>query len=352
MIQIVMGTRPEIIKGYSVIKEIQRRGADLHLTFTGQHYDLEMSKTFFQELDIPDPDENLGVKEKTHGRQTAKMLLGLENSLEKVRPCVVVVIGDTNSALAGCLAAVKMHIPVAHIEAGCRSFDMRMPEEVNRVLIDAVASIHFAPSETAAENLVREGKGRETIRLYGNTIVKPLRLVAGAVSRLPTKEGILVTIHRAENTDDEERLSEIVDALVELGTREAVVFPVHPRTRAKISAIGRTGLLMRNVRVTKPLGYRRFIETLANSRIVITDSGGVQEEAAIVGTPCITVRETTEWPETVAAGANTLVPAKRSEILKAVERTQMIMPSDIFKEGDERKMVDVLCSFAAGADFK
>ncbi|MFW9957312.1 MAG: non-hydrolyzing UDP-N-acetylglucosamine 2-epimerase [Candidatus Odinarchaeota archaeon] len=309
----VLGTRPEIIKLYSVMKATENhRFVNPVFVHTGQHYDYEMSQVFLEELNLPKFHHFLDVKSAPHGKQTALLLTETEKCLVKEKPDVVIVQGDTNTALAGALAAVKLQIPVAHVEAGCRSFDQSMPEEINRLVVDAVSSIFFAPSEITALNLLFEGKSTDRVFLAGNTvsdIVEETRVLRNSI-KLDNKEfgefDVVMTLHRQENVDNKTRLADILKALT--GIQGTILFPIHPRTSRRIKDFGLEGIVNKisNLRLIKPQNYLTFMKLLEGAKIVITDSGGVQEEAMMVGTPCITARNTTEWPETVWAGANYL----------------------------------------------
>lgn len=310
----VVGARPNFIKlsvVYSALKDI----FDQLIVHTGQHYDYELSRVFFEELAIPEPDYDLNVGSGSHGYQTGEMLKRVEEVLLKENPRVVVVYGDTNSTLAGALASVKLGIPVAHVEAGVRSYEKYMAEEINRVVVDHVSEFLFAPTRKAVENLQREGivKG---VYFTGDVMLDIFVSVRDKFS--VRDEGfILVTVHRAENTDSPERLKAILEALVESGER--VIFPMHPRTRKRIAEYGFEWFLnAENVEVTKPLGYLKFLDVMSRARVVVTDSGGVQKEAYFMGKPCITLRESTEWVETVESGWNTLAGADKERILNAL----------------------------------
>ena len=288
---------------------------------TGQHYDYKMSQTFFDELGTPAPDYNLEVGSGNHGKQTAEILIGIEHVLLSEQPDWVIVRGDTNSTLAGALAASKLHIPLAHIEAGERSFDRRMPEEINRLVADRISDLHFCVSRTALKHLADEGitktahpigdvmldamRHNQAIAARNSTVLQSLGLMASAY--------VLVTVHRAANTDDPTRLRDIVQALNAAGER--VVFPLHPRTRQKIEALGIA--FAPSVQVIEPVGYFDMITLEANARLIATDSGGVQREAYFLSKPCITLRDETEWTETVEAGWNILVGAQPDQILQA-----------------------------------
>ena len=293
------------------------------LVHTGQHYDYEMSGAFFDGLELPTPDVNLGVGSGSHGAMTGAMLKGIEDVLVAERPDYLLIYGDTNSTLAGALAASKLSIPVAHVEAGLRSFNRRMPEEVNRVVADHLSELLFCPSDVAVRNLAAEGVTRN-VHIVGDVMLDVLdwarQRLAGNSSpvsarlQLKDKSYLLATVHRSENTDDPERLSQILGALNSIG--EPVVFPLHPRTRKMIKDGGFQ--LEHSILLTDPVGYLDMVGLARAARLILTDSGGVQKEAYWLGVPCLTMRDETEWVETVEAGWNTLVGADREKILQAV----------------------------------
>ncbi len=317
----VVGARPQFIKAAGMSRAIRERHAEV-LVHTGQHYDGNMSAVFFEELGIPEPDYNLGIGSGPHGAQTGEMLARIEEVALAERPDWVLVYGDTNSTLAGALAAAKLHIPVAHVEAGLRSFNRLMPEEVNRVLADHLSELLFCPSHTAVENLASEGI-RRGVHVIGDVMVDAL---AGAVRRaeagsrvlerhrLQAKRFLLVTVHRAENTEDPNRLGAILDALDAMA--DEVVFPVHPRTGKVIE--GRGYRPAPHVHMIEPVGYLDMLMLEKSARMILTDSGGVQKEAYWIGVPCITLRDETEWVETVQAGWNTLSGAETRRIVELV----------------------------------
>ena len=290
------------------------------LVHTGQHYDRNMSDVFFDELEIPRPDSHLGIGSGSHGTQTGRMLEAIERTVEKHRPDWVLVYGDTNSTLAGALAAAKLKVPVAHVEAGLRSFNRAMPEEINRVLTDHVSELLFAPTGTAVENLRREGIERRQIARVGDVMYDAALYYGGKAAResailerlaLKPEAYILATIHRAENTDDAKRLNAIFGALDKLSREVAVVVPIHPRTRKALGQLGwRAG---RGVRLIDPVGYLDMVMLERHARVIATDSGGVQKEAYFYRVPCATLRAETEWVELVKAGWNTLVPPTSSD---------------------------------------
>ena len=318
----IVGARPQFIKAAAVSRVLRERHREI-LVHTGQHYDYEMSGVFFDGLDLPRPDINLEVGSGSHGAQTGAMLKGIEVTLLNERPDYVLIYGDTNSTLAGALAASKLSVPVAHVEAGLRSFNRRMPEEINRVLADHVSDLLLCPSDTAVRNLAAEGISRN-VHLVGDVMLDVLnwakQRLAGKPSRLLTQFGLtekrylLATVHRGENTDDPSRLRQILNAFNSL--EEPVVFPVHPRSRKVIKEIGcRT---KPHVRFIEPVAYLDMIALENSARLILTDSGGVQKEAYWLDVPCLTLREETEWVETVEAGWNTLPGTDSGKIVKAV----------------------------------
>lgn len=319
----IVGARPQFIKCAPVSRELRKEHEEI-LVHTGQHYDHGMSEVFFEELRIPRPDYNLGIGSGTHGRQTGAMLGAIEGVLEIEKPDMVLVYGDTNSTLAGALAAAKLHIPVAHVEAGLRSFDRSMPEEVNRVLTDHASDLLFCPTATAVANLATEGitKG---VHLVGDVMVDAMnynRTIAEERSRILEDVGVepgdylVATVHRPSNTDSPENMAAILGALGEAD--RSVVFPVHPRTRKFLREYGLLAEMPENIRVIEPLGYLDMLRLMAQAEKILTDSGGVQKEAYMLGVPCITLRENTEWVETVEAGWNVLVGAERERIISMI----------------------------------
>jgi UDP-N-acetylglucosamine 2-epimerase (non-hydrolysing) len=328
-IAIIIGTRPEIIKMAPVIDEIEKRGIEYILVHTGQHYDHEMSHQFFVDLELKKPDFNIGVGSGSHGKQTARMMEKIEDVLVAEKPDIVLVQGDTNAVLAGALAASKLHIAVGHVEAGLRSYDKTMPEEINRQVADVASNLYFVPTEESALNLIFEGLDPHEIFVTGNTVVdacirnlKIAQKSSTVLSDLDVQGDILtLTMHRAENVDDPERLQEVTDALLEL-ENITVVFPVHPRTVKTLKKFGIYEKLENapHVLMTKPIGYLDFLVLLSNSRFIMTDSGGLQEEAITLNVPCLTLRYNTERPETVTAGGNILVGSSKEKILENLRR--------------------------------
>lgn len=319
----ILGARPQFIKAMPVSRRLKELDHDEMVVHTGQHYDFEMSEVFFQELGLGTPSHNLSVGSGPHGWQTAKMLSKVEALMLEQRPDAVLVYGDTNSTLAGALAACKLRIPLAHVEAGLRSFNRAMPEEHNRVLTDHCSDLLFCPTRTAVENLEREAV-RVGVHLVGDTMLDLLELfgpVAEACSdalerlRLEPKGYHLATVHRPYNTDDPQRLARILSALSRLDL--PVVLPVHPRTRAALHGVDSSQLARQNLRLTDPVGYVDMLSLERNAKVILTDSGGVQKEAYFLGVPCVTLRPETEWVETVDAGWNKVVDADEEEIVWA-----------------------------------
>jgi UDP-N-acetylglucosamine 2-epimerase (non-hydrolysing) len=314
-------TRPEVIKLSPVLKELQKRRITSVFATTGQHYDHLLFKKFIEELNLKNPSHNIEVGSASQAVQTGKAMMGIEEVLLKELPDVVVVEGDTNSVLACALASIKAGIPVAHVEAGLRSFDRSMPEEVNRILTDHCSELLFAPTENSALNLINEGISPEKIHIVGNTIVdatleniRVAKNTSKILKKLP-ENYVLLTLHRQENTDDAERLEEVLTALRELG--RDVLFPIHPRTEKIVKNTSlEKHLKSKNIHLMPPLGYFDFLLALKNAYTVLTDSGGVQEEAIILNTPCLTLRYNTERPESVWAGGNVVVGTKKKEILE------------------------------------
>ena len=325
-IAFIIGTRPEIIKMSPLIDEVQNQGIDFILIHTGQHYDQEMSEQFFLDLELPQPDYNIGVGSTTHGKQTAIMLSGIEEILTTEKPDIILVEGDTNAVIAGALASSKMHIAVGHVESGLRSYDKTMPEEINRIVADICSQLYFVPTEESALNLIFEGLNPHDIYITGNTVVDAVfRNLKIAKKRSPlnldlNKDYITLTLHRAENTDNPERLQNITDALLELEEIN-IIFPVHPRTTKTLKKLELYNRLVdaHHIQLIKPVGYLDFLVLLSHSKLVITDSGGIQEEAITLDLPCITLRYNTERPETVAAGGNILVGTDKNLIIETVE---------------------------------
>lgn len=355
---IVIGTRPEIIKMSPVIKECIKRKTDFFIIHTGQHYSFEMDQIFMKELSLPKPKYNLSVGSATHAIQTAKMLEGIETILIKEKPTVVLVQGDTNSVLSGAIAASKLHIKVGHIEAGLRSYDKKMPEEANRVITDHISDYLFVPTVECEKNLKKEGIFGKKVINTGNTIVDAVisnikiakkKSLILKENNLEYKNFLLVTSHRAENVDTKETLEGIIDGLILILKKDplTLVWPMHPRT---ISTIKKFSLIskvknIKNLKIIQSVGYFDSLMMQYAAKLVLTDSGGLQEESCILGTPCITLRENTERPESVSVGANILVGTSPKKMLRAytVFLNKKIKWKNPFGKGDSAKrIIDVL----------
>lgn len=337
----IVGARPQFVKAAPISRALRAAGHEEFLVHTGQHYDTNMSAVFFEELDMRPPDVNLGVGSSEHGAQTAAMLAGIEKMLLGENPHRVLVYGDTNSTLAGALAAAKLNIPVAHVEAGLRSFNRRMPEEINRIVADHLSNVLLCPSQTAVDNLKAEGI-TSGVHLVGDVMYDAVLLftelartrshILGELEIVPGSY-LLATVHRAENTDNIERLRHILKAFAQLD--EQVIFPIHPRTRKAIIDSGNNELqVSSNVRLIEPVGYLAMLSLQQNARMILTDSGGIQKEAYWLGVPCVTLREETEWVETVAAGWNVLAGADTARIVESVRSLRPATGSNTPLYGD------------------
>lgn len=316
----ILGARPQFIKAGSVSREITKhKEIEEIIVHTGQHYDANMSDIFFEEMQIPKPNYFLGIGGKSHGAMTGQMIEKIEEVALKEKPDWIMVYGDTNSTLAGAIVASKLHIKLAHIEAGLRSFNMKMPEEVNRILTDRVSQILFCPTDTAIQNLKNEGYDNIDCKIvksgdvmqdgaifYKSLAVKPKINIKN--------DFILCTIHRAENTDDESRLRGILEALDEISEEVQIILPLHPRTKKIIKSLK---LNIQNLTIIDPVGYLKMVWLIGNCSLVMTDSGGLQKEAYFFSKPCITLRDETEWVELVSCGANVLVGADKEKIINA-----------------------------------
>ncbi|WBY00727.1 UDP-N-acetylglucosamine 2-epimerase (non-hydrolyzing) [Ramlibacter tataouinensis] len=314
----VVGARPQFVKAATVSRAFRscQPQVDEVIVHTGQHFDANMSAVFFEEMQIPQPQYQLELGGLGHGAMTGRMMESVEAILQKERPDWVLVYGDTNSTMAGALAAVKLHIPVAHVEAGLRSFNRAMPEEINRVVADHVSSLLFAPTEVAVRNLANEGiAGGKVVRsgdvMYDAALFYSQRASGTALQQigLEPRKYFLATIHRAENVDDPARLEVIVQALARCAATLPVLLPIHPRTRKKLAETGLLkGLDTGKLRLVDPVGYLDMVQLEQHAAVVLTDSGGVQKEAYFFGVPCVTIRDETEWVELVECGANRLAP--------------------------------------------
>ena len=355
----IVGARPQFIKAAAVSRKLRQEHKEI-LVHTGQHYDANMSDIFFEELQIPKPDINLGVGSGSHARQTADMMVGIEEILQKEIPDYMMVYGDTNSTLAGALAASKIHIPIIHVEAGLRSFNMNMPEEINRILTDRISTLLFCPTETAVKNLQNEGITSriynigdvmcDAVLFYSIEMEKQsrdiwfsrLRKIHGVHE--PINKWYLATIHRAENTDSAEKVAEILSAFEQL--EYPVIFPVHPRTRGLVDQLYKNNNY-KNLLLVEPMGYLDMLYFAKNAVKIVTDSGGLQKEAYILGTPCITIREQTEWVETMNGNCNILTQPQKWEIIEKVENIEVDINGrkNYYGNGDA---ADKLCRILRG----
>jgi UDP-N-acetylglucosamine 2-epimerase (non-hydrolysing) len=328
----VVGARPNFMKIAPLVHEM-RKYPDIEsiLVNTGQHYDTAMAGQFFEQLEIPVPDVSLEVGSGTHAVQTAEVMKRLEPVLEKLRPDVVVVVGDVNSTMAAALTAVKLHVPVAHVESGLRSFDRSMPEEINRLVTDAISDQLFVSEESGRTNLVKEGVDPGKIHFVGNVMIDCLERFRPLWERSDVRQRIgvegvpygVVTLHRPSNVDEPAMLEKLMEALVEIGRQIPLIFPVHPRTRQRLASLDVPVVTSlkgaqangKGILCVDPLGYVDFMALVSNARIVLTDSGGLQEEASVLGVPCLTMRENTERPATVTHGTNRIVGTSATKIM-------------------------------------
>jgi UDP-N-acetylglucosamine 2-epimerase (non-hydrolysing) len=326
-IAVVLGTRPEIIKLSPVIRELVNKKVDFFIVHTGQHYSYNMDKVFFEQLRLPKPKYNLEIGSGSHAQQTAKIMLNIEKVFIEENPDIILVQGDTNTVLAAALTATKLHIKVGHIEAGLRSYDQQMPEEVNRILTDHCSNYLFAPTEKARAILLSEGVLHNTVFVTGNTIVDAVHQNLEISNRnadtirslkLVPKGYFLATIHRQENVDDFYKFSSVLIALQKLTTiyHLPVIYPIHPRSRKMIDEFK---LNYKDLNLIEPVNFLGFLQLEKNARLILTDSGGVQEESCILGVPCVTIRENTERPETIDVGANILAGTLPQKILECSE---------------------------------
>ena len=321
---IVLGTRPEIIKMSPIIRECERLGLDYFILHSGQHYSYNLDRVFFEQLRLPEAKYNLEVGSGTHAEQTGKILMGVEKVLSEEKPDLVLVEGDTNTVLAGALAAVKIGVSVGHVEAGLRSYDRFMPEEINRVLADHCSDLLFAPTEKSRQTLLGEGIPDKKVFVTGNTVVdavfQNLELSGSKMDilgnlGLSAGSYFLTTVHRQENVDNPQRFQGILKGL-EMVQKEfslPVIYPIHPRAQKQMSAFG---YKIEGIRLVEPLDYLRFLQLERGAKLILTDSGGIQEEACILGVPCVTLRYNTERPETLDVGANVLAGTEPTEIVK------------------------------------
>lgn len=341
----IVGPRPQFIKHVLLSKEMRKDCKEV-LVHTGQHYDYQMSEVFFKELNIPKPDYNLGVGSGSHGEQTGKILIETEKVLLRESPDIVIVYGDTNSTLAGALAAAKLKIKVVHVEAGMRSFDRTMPEEINRVITDHISNLLFCSTQTAVDNLANEGI-RKGVYLVGDVMVDVLKenlKIARQSLEIVEKLGIkkkkyfVLTVHRSGNTDSKENLAKIIEVIGVLN--KIVVFPIHPRTKKYLDRYNLLDKLPRNIKLISPLGYLDMIRLMIGAERILTDSGGMQKEAYILGVPCITLRENTEWVETLKGGWNVLAGVDKEKIVEAASKANpKNKQKNIFGDGKASKRI-------------
>jgi len=326
----VIGARPNMMKIAPIVEAMRRHsGIEQILIHTGQHYDEKMSQVFFDELGIPKPDIYLGVGSGSHAEQTAKIMIAFEQILLEQRPDIVLVVGDVNSTMACAITAAKLMVPVGHVEAGLRSYDRAMPEEINRIVTDVLSEFLFTTTREAGENLIKEGISEDKIFFVGNVMIDTLNghleqaRASNAVSTLGLAAGeyALITLHRPSNVDNRDDLEGILQALLTISRKLPVLFPAHPRTRQRLIEFGLQSQIDQsgNMRLVEPLGYFQFLDLMMNARLVLTDSGGIQEETTVLGIPCLTIRENTERPITITEGTNLLVGTKPEKIVSAAE---------------------------------
>ncbi len=329
----IVGARPQFIKAAVVSKSLRKHHTEI-LVHTGQHYDQDMSQVFFDELGLPTPDANLDVRSGHHGWQTGQMLMRIEEVLLDEAPDWVLIYGDTNSTLAGALAAAKLHVKVAHVEAGLRSFNRAMPEEINRVTADHLSDLLLCPSQTAVDNLAAEGI-KVGVHLVGDVMADVQKMAQQHTDKrrsdlfqrlgVAEKQYIVATVHRAENTDNEARITQILDAFNTLDT--PIIFPVHPRTRKVLERLGFAPAP--HLQLIEPVGYLDMVTLTESASLIMTDSGGLQKEAYWLKVPCLTIRDETEWVETIETGWNTLVDASKSHILSSVQNISLERPHPV-----------------------
>ena len=354
----VVGARPNFMKVAPIHKAFNRLSFDSNISHlichTGQHYDEKMSKVFFDELDMPKPDFYLEVGSGSHAEQTAKIMIEFEKVLIKEQPDLVIVVGDVNSTIACSLTAVKLGIKVAHVEAGLRSFDRTMPEEINRILTDSISDYLFVTEKSGLENLRKEGISGDKVFLVGNVMIDTLLSFMPKIEKSNIAKElniftnyVLVTLHRPSNVDRKENLKNLVEFFNRIADDNKIVFPIHPRTRKNLDLFNLTSLLNPNILLTEPIGYLDFLSLVKNSSVVLTDSGGIQEETTVLGIPCITLRNSTERPITVEIGSNylvgdnlTLAFEKTKEILNGMQKSSKI--PDLWDGKAAERIVDII----------
>lgn len=341
----ILGARPQFIKAAAVSRVIRDEEVTELIVHTGQHYDANMSDIFFEELNIPKPDYHLGIGSGNHGKQTGEMLAKIEEIILAETPDFVLVYGDTNSTLAGALAAAKLHVPIVHIEAGLRSFNKKMPEEVNRILTDHVSTLLLCPTDTAIQNLTNENisEGVHNVGdvmydavLYNKTLAESTSTILER-ENLKAKDYLLITIHRAENTDDVDRMKSILNAFSQIP--ETKVWPIHPRTKKKLEDYGFKLDQIPNLQVIEPVGYLDMLSLETSAKKIVTDSGGVQKEAYFAEVPCVTVRDQTEWVETLIEDANILTGTDTTKIVEAVAKQVSPSYTPVFGDGKTAEKV-------------
>jgi UDP-N-acetylglucosamine 2-epimerase (non-hydrolysing) len=332
-LSIILGTRPEIIKFSPIIRVCEQENIDYNIIHTNQHYSYEMDKIFFEDLHLPEPNYNLNIGSGTHGKQTGKILTEVEKVLIDDRTDIIMVQGDTNTVLGGALAASKLGMGVAHVEAGLRSYDRSMPEEINRVMSDHISDYLFPPTEVSKSNLLEEGIDTKKMFVVGNTVVDATfqnleiaKKSSDVLENMGLSEGgfFLMTVHRAENTDNKERLMKIIEAVNDISETYGlpIIYPIHPRAKKMLESFN----LMDNVKnisnlhLMEPVGYLDFLMLENNAKLILTDSGGIQEEACILNIPCLTLRDNTERPETVDVGKNMIVGVEKENVLNGIEK--------------------------------
>ncbi|AOV08780.1 non-hydrolyzing UDP-N-acetylglucosamine 2-epimerase [Sporosarcina ureilytica] len=343
----IAGTRPQLVK-VAAVSRVIRESFNEVLVNTGQHYDYNMAGVFFDELNIPKPDYDLGIGSDTHGRQTGRMMIAVEEVVEKEKPDAILVYGDTNSTLAGATVASKLHIPIIHIEAGLRSYNKEMPEEINRIMTDHVSTLLFAPTDLAVRNLAKEGisDGVHQVGdvmydavLYNMTLAEEKHTLSDY--NLVSREYVLGTIHRADNTDNKERLESILQAFSAL--KEKVYLPLHPRTKSKIDTFGLNSIVEQasNIEIVEPISYLEMLLLEKHAKAIVTDSGGVQKEAYFAKVPCITLRDQTEWVETIVTGWNQLVNPLEVNLAEKLANLQVGKPIDnLYGDGEAAKKIN------------
>ncbi len=357
-IALIVGTRPEIIKMSPLIRELEKSNIDNYIIHTGQHYSYGMDKIFFDDLTLPEPTYNLNVGSGNHGEQTGKMLIEIEKLTSEDRPDIVLVEGDTNTVLAASLAACKLGIKVGHVEAGLRSYDHHMPEEINRVVCDHISDFLFAPTPLSKSNLLKEGIDHNKIFVVGNTIVDATyqnleiaRKKSNILEKLvlTNDKYVLLTLHRVENVDNRERLASIIETIGEVSKTYnlPIIYPIHPRTSKMLETFDLMDDIKKisNLSLTEPVGYLDFLMLENNTKLILTDSGGIQEEACILNKPCITLRDNTERPETVQVGKNIVTGIKKKDVLKGIEEilSRSLTDKNPFGDGkSSERIIEIL----------